>query len=185
MVWDSENELELVEKAKTDVRYFEALYRKYFPMINNFVYRRIYDEDLKNEIVANVFYKVMKNLKKFKVLKNKRTSFAAWLYRVALNEINQHYREEKRVNKIFENRKEEYIVNHQESEPLSDISFEEVKEKMKNLKPKERDIIALRFFEKLSYEQIAEILKIKEGAAKVRLHRALKKLKSFFDKESQ
>ena len=183
MVWDSENELELVEKAKKDVRYFEALYRKYFPMINNFVYRRIYDEDLKNEIVANVFFKVMKNLKKFKVLKSKRTSFSAWLHRIALNEINQYYREEKRLNKIFESRKEDFISELQEKEPMLDISYEDVKEKMKNLKPKERDIIALRFFEKLSYEQIAEILKINEGAAKVRLHRAIKKLKSFFDKE--
>ena len=183
MVWEPDNDLELIEKAKKDVRYFEALYSKYFPMINNFVYRRVYDEDLKNEIVANVFYKVMKNLKMFKVLKSKRTSFPAWLYRIALNEINQHYREEKRINKIFESKKEEFISNRQEKEPLLDISFEEVKEKMKFLKPKERDIIALRFFEKLSYEQIAEILKISEGAAKVRLHRAIKKLKSFFEKE--
>jgi RNA polymerase sigma-70 factor (ECF subfamily) len=183
MVWDYDNELELIEKAKKDIRFFEVLYRKYFPMINNFVYRRIYDEDLKNEIVANIFFKVMKKLKTFKVLKNKRTSFSAWLYRIAINEINQHYREEKRITKIYEAQKEDFIYNMQEKEPLLDVTFEDVKEKMKYLKPKERNIIALRFFEKLSYEQIAQILQINEGAAKVRVHRALKKLKNLFEKE--
>ena len=183
MVWDSENELEIIEKAKKDIRYFEILYRKYFPMINNFVYRRIYDEDLKNEIVSSIFFKVMKKLNSFKVLKNGRTSFSAWLYRIALNEINQHYREEKKFNKILESERKTFKMNMEEKEPLLSITFEEVKEKMKYLKPKERDIIALRFFEKLSYEEIAEILKINQGAAKVRLHRAIKKLKSLFEKE--
>ena len=183
MVWDSENELEIIEKAKRDIKYFEILYRKYFPMINNFVYRRIYDEDLKNEIVADIFFKVMKKLNSFKVLKNGRTSFSAWLYRIAVNEINQHYRDEKKFNKILESERKDFISNLEEKEPLLNVTFEDVKEKMKKLKPKEQNIIALRFFEKLSYEQIAQILNINEGAAKVRLHRAMKKLKGLFEKE--
>ena len=183
MEWTSDNELEIVEKAKKDIRYFDILYRKYFPMINNFVYRRLEDEDLKNEIVANVFYKVMNKLYMFKVLHSRKTSFSAWVYRIAINEINQYYRNQKREKKIYNAEKQNFVYNMQDKEPLLNITFEDVKAKFEYLKPKDRDIISLRFFEKLSYQEISEILKINEGTAKVRLHRALKKLKSLLEKE--
>jgi len=105
------------------------------------------------------------------------------VYRIAINEINQYYRNQKREKKIYNAEKENFVYNMQDKEPLLNITFEDVKAKFEYLRPKDRDIISLRFFEKLSYQEISEILKISEGTAKVRLHRALKKLKSLLEKE--
>ena len=52
-----------------------------------------------------------------------------------------------------------------------------------NLKPDEQNLISLRFYEKLSYAEIGEILKKKEGAVKVQTHRLLKKLRKKIEKE--
>jgi len=48
---------------------------------------------------------------------------------------------------------------------------------MQKLSDKDQTIIVLRFFEKLKHQEIAEILQKKEGTVKVRLHRALNRLR--------
>jgi DNA-directed RNA polymerase specialized sigma24 family protein len=49
-------------RAKKDLQEFDYLYRKYYPIMNNFIFHRVNDEAVRNEIVSNVFFKAMKRL---------------------------------------------------------------------------------------------------------------------------
>jgi len=177
-----DTEISRIFKAKKDIREFDHLYKKYFPPINNFVYHRVNDEYVKNEIVSNVFFKAMKKLNMFRILDVNKVSFSSWLYRIAVNEINQYYRNNKREYKI------QKMYEHNYIDPLAKstkpaVTYEIVQKYLLNLPIDEQNLIALRYFEKRSYQELAEIYKKSEGALKVKLHRALKKLRNLMGKE--
>ena len=126
----------------------------------------------------------MSKINLFRIIDSKRIAFSSWLYRIAVNEINQYYRNQKRQRKIQQN----YFKNteiHYNNEEIPKIDYEIVKRNMQKLKAGDQDIIALRYFEKMSYEDISEIMNKSEGALKVKLHRALNRLKEHISKESQ
>ena len=170
------SEKKLILKAKKDLTAFGEVYEKYFPKINNFVYHRVNDDAARNDIVSNIFFKAMKNLPKYRFMNEEKCSFSSWLFRIAVNETNQHFRNEKRnntmKNKLFEKRSNE-------GDNLIDLDYEILKEAIKALPIHEQNLISLRFFEKMKHKEIAEILKKKEGTVKVQMHRTLEKLRDF------
>lgn len=177
-----DNEVSRIYKAKKDIKEFDYLYRKYFPKINNFVFHRVGDENVKNEIVSNVFFKAMRKLHMFRIYNLKKVSFSSWLYRIAVNEINQYYRNNKRNINLKRIYKHNYVKSD-DSEKTSPITFEMVQNYLASLPESDKNLITLRYFEKQSYQELAEIFRKSEGALKVKLHRALKKLRDAMSKE--
>ena len=173
-----ESEKRRILRAKKDLKDFDFLYRKYFPKINNFVFHRVESEAVRNDVVSNVFYKAMKKLSLFRFIDSRKCSFSSWLFRIAVNEINQYYRNLKRENRIAEMS----LVNPQTN---SELDYEQVREKMRNLSYEEQNLIALKYFEKLKNAEIAEIYQKKEGAIKVQIHRTMNKLRSILMKEDE
>ena len=173
-------EMELVKKAKQDIQAFDELYRIYYPKINNFVFHRTFNEDVRNEIVSNVFYKAMKNLYRFKFLESHRCSFSAWLYRIAVSEINQYYRDRKRDLKLMLKKRNDLP----EDPTVFPYKFEYVKKCLAQLTPYEQNLVALKYFEKKPYKELSEIFGKKENALKVKVHRSLKKLKNILEQEN-
>jgi len=165
-------------KAKKNLQEFDYLYRKYYPIMNNFVFHRVNDEAVRNEVVSNIFFKAMKRLSLFRFLDSRKCSFSSWLYRIAVNEVNQFYRNVKREDRIRESVK----WNTVDGDDIQ-FNYEIVQRKIASFKIDEKNLITLRFFEKLSYREIAEIYNKKEGAIKVQMHRLLKKLRINIEKE--
>ena len=165
-------------RAKKDLQEFDYLYRKYYPIMNNFIFHRVNDEAVRNEIVSNVFFKAMKRLSLFRFLDSRKCSFSSWLYRIAVNEVNQFYRNMKRENNIRESVK----WNTVEGKDIQ-FNYDVIQRKIAAFKTDEQNLITLRYFEKLSYKEIADIYKKKEGTIKVQMHRLLKKLRCNVEKE--
>jgi len=174
------DERELVKKAKQDIQAFDELYRIYYPKINNFVFHRTFNEDIRNEIVSNVFFKAMKNLYRFRFLDAHHCSFSAWLYRIAVSEVNQYYRDRKR-DRLLAIKK---MNDLPEDITVYPYQFEYVKKCLTRLTPLEQNLIALKYFEKKPYKELTEIFGKKESALKVKMHRSLKKLKIILEQES-
>ena len=171
-------EREKVIRAKNDLKEFDYLYRKYFPVMNNFVFHRVNSEADRQEIVSNVFFKAMKKLSLFRFLDSRKCSFSSWLYRIAVNEINQFYRNVKRSGKIVEM----YKFNQVDGTEMG-ISYELVRSKLHDFKQEEQNLIALKYFEKLSYKELGDIYKKSEGAMKVKMHRLMNRLRDSINKE--
>lgn len=167
----------LVALAKQDRKYFKPLYEKYFDSIFWFVFKRTGSEALTGDITQQVFYKAMINLTKYKFQGH---PFSSWLYRIALNEVNQYYRQSK-------HRRHVEIDENQLQAMTEEIEFDEVQtpepskllgELLEVLSPDELSIIEMKYFEQKTFREIGEILSLTESATKVRAHRIMKKLRN-------
>ena len=168
----------MILNAKKDINQFDYLYQKYYPKINSFVFHRVKEESVRNEIVSNVFFKAMKRLVVFRFYDSRNCGFSSWLYRIALSELSQYFYERKREKRIHDNFKWNLPIGI----PI-EIDYSIVEKFMAELKLDEQNLISLRFYEKLSYIEIGEILKKKEGTVKVQTHRILKKLRKKIERE--
>ena len=92
-----QSEKQLIELSKADSRYFAPIYEKYYEQIFRFVYKRMNGLDEANDITSQVFLKTLINLKKYK---HTGAPFVSWVYRIALNEVNQYYRDKKKKRTI-------------------------------------------------------------------------------------
>jgi len=183
-----DEEKKLVEAAKIDRNAFSTLYEIYFSRIYNYIFRRVSDPDLADDLTSQVFMKVLENIQKFEW---RGAPFIAWIYRIAFNVIASNYRKNKHLSGVdLEDVK--FLIVDKEASPLENlkeqedlredqVQYKEIKNALHKLKSKYADIIALKFLEEKSNSEIAQILNISEGNIRIRLFRALKKLKKILD----
>jgi RNA polymerase sigma-70 factor (ECF subfamily) len=173
-----EKEREIIERSRKDPRAFGELYERYFDRIFNFIFRQTDDEELAGDITSQTFINALNHLTTYEF---RGVPFSAWLYRIARNEINKHYRKNKRKNvfSIEEMKVRELIERSDETwdEELVQnlINF------MKDLPTDMLQVLELRFFEDKDFKEIAFILDITESGAKMRTYRALDKLRKNFN----
>jgi len=167
---------ELVLRAKKDIAAFDQIYERNFTPIYRYVLMRVNDRDIAEEVVSNVFYKAMRKLNLFRW---RSIPFSAWLYRIAANEISNYYRRRKRGSVIAD----KALIEMEEPAESEPMSYDFVNAYIRQLPQKDQDIIVLRFFEKKSFSEIAEITGKRENTLRVNLHRALKKLEALIPGE--
>jgi RNA polymerase sigma-70 factor, ECF subfamily len=170
------SEQQEIEAAKIEPAKFEVLYNRYYEPILQFVYKRVEGKEVAFDITSQVFLNAMVKLSQFKF---KGTPFSAWLYRIALNEINMMYRKDKVQRSIKVDEQELKSVIH-EINPDDDIDeqYKKVEEVLNDFAEEDVQLIELRFFEKRAFKEIGDILNMTENNAKVKLYRLLDKLKS-------
>ena len=171
----------LVEAAKQDPRSFGKLYERYHHQIFLFVFKRVDDEEIAADLSSQVFLKAMMNLKKYTY---KGVPFSAWLFRIASNEIAQHFR---KVNKnrvvVLEDRMVKDLEDEFEDKAVLEVNIDVLKSVIQDLKPAEVQLLELRFFEKRPFKEVADILDITENNAKVKIYRLLQKMRKKFEKK--
>lgn len=172
---ESLSEEEIVMLAKEDPRYFDFLYKKYFQPLFLFINRRTDREQLTKDICQETFIKAMLNIHKFEF---RGYPFSSWLYRIAINELNQHYRKNdvKRVVS-FDSKDIPEIFELDEQQIDKDLLIKLMMNEIDQLKDNDLLLMEMHFFEKRSYKEIAEILDIKEGNAKVKVHRIKERIR--------
>jgi RNA polymerase sigma-70 factor (ECF subfamily) len=181
---DLKDEKELIERAKKDPEAFGELYEKNYSKIFSYILKRVADLEIAQDVCSETFLKVLKNIWKFRW---QNVPFSAWLYRIANNEISNHYRKSKKkkvsLEKIPEpisdaNPEREFLEAQDKIKEHQD--FLKIQEKISKLPVKYQEVITLRFFEKKQIKEIGEILGKKEGTVKSLLHRGLEQLKGEF-----
>jgi RNA polymerase sigma-70 factor (ECF subfamily) len=119
---------------------------------------------------------------------NTSERFSPWIYRIAHNTFLNEIRRQSKFSLLpFELESDVLFPSliapdTSDGEALTLEATEEVTTALALLKPKEREIIHLAHFEEMSYEAIADILRVPIGTVGVRLYRAKKKLRSFLTK---
>jgi RNA polymerase sigma-70 factor (ECF subfamily) len=168
----------ILEKSKKDPRAFGEIYEKYFDRIFNYILRQTDDEELAGDLCSQTFVNALNHLPKYEY---RGFLFSSWLYKVAGNEINKHYRKNKgkKIFSIEELKIRELVERNEETwdEELVQqlISF------MNELPTDMVQVLELRFFEDKDFKEIAFILDITESGAKMRTYRALDKLRKNFN----
>lgn len=169
-----DHEWEEIQAAQRDPARFRPLYERYYEPIFRYIYRRTAEESLSADICSQVFLKAMQKIGGYAY---RGVPFSAWLYRIASNEVTQHYRnaQKQRVVSIQDGRLEEM------AEEMDEFDYQVHRSALlgalDKLPQKDIEIIELRFFEQRSFKEVANILNITENNAKVRTYRVLDKLK--------
>lgn len=173
-----EEENIIILQSQSDPEAFRPLYQKYFKQIFLFILHRVGDRQSASDIASQVFLKALLNIKKFQI---RNLPFSAWLFRIAFNECNDFFRKNKRYRFVsIENENVQELFE----ELTSDTQLEDLHQRLPSILQKlgdeELQLIELRFFEQRPFKEVADILNITENNAKVKVYRALQKMKTIF-----
>lgn len=172
-------ELVLIEAAKTDPERFAPLYKKYHKQIFQYIYQRLDSKDTAFDVTGQVFLKALTNIGKYQF---KGVPFASWLYRIAHNEIMQLYRSQKDKRAVNADISDLRFICEENETPFFEEYIPHIKKLILELNNDDLQMVELRFFEKRPFKEIAEILEITEVNAKVRMYRIIEKLKKSLSK---
>ena len=171
------SENDIVEAAKKDPKQFEALYKKYYEQIFRYIHQRMDDKEMAFDITSQVFLKAMVNLPKYKY---KGVPFSSWLYRIAMSEVYQSFKDKKSTRTVnVDTSNVEDIIDEVEQDNTGEMREVLIKV-IGDLPEVELQIIEMRYFEKRSYREIGDILGMTENNAKVKAYRIVEKLKKSF-----
>ena len=165
----------VIEIAKKSPQHFEELYNKYHEQIFYFVFNRTNDEHVSHDITSQVFLSAMLNLYRYQF---KGVPFSSWLYRIALNECNKYFNQNKSMRNTNVDTNDLKHLTEELEQKDNEENIQQLLNALSKINEETLQIIELRYFEQLSFKEIGEILEITENNAKVRLYRALDKLKS-------
>jgi RNA polymerase sigma-70 factor (ECF subfamily) len=163
---------------KGNQKAFAKFYDFYHERIYRFIFFRIADENLAQDLTNETFIKILDYLKQGKEIED----FQSFIYKVARNLIYDHYRKEDEVpidEFIKENIKDEKdLIKEIEDK----FTLEEIEKALLSLPSRYKEVIILRFIEDLAFKEIANILSLKEEHVRVLAHRGLKMLKEKLNK---
>lgn len=177
---------ELVSRAQEkDKEAFGRLFDLHYDKVLNYAFRRTLDAECAKDITSNVFLKVLSNLDRFE-WRSGPFSFTAWIFRIASNEVNQYFRLQSRykISRDLEIGDNSKAAEEMEKKIDRDKHLMVLNKAIRQLKPLYQEIINLRYFEELSYEEISEILKKNESTVRVYCQRARIDLEKILKKDA-
>ena len=171
-----------VQAAQSNPAHFRPLYDRYFEQIFRFVFKRTGKEEVAADVSSQVFLKALQQLHKYQF---KGVPFSAWLYRIASNEVAQHYRNTQKSRVVSV---EDYNISDvidEMSEGDNEQARQLMLDSLQDLKEGDLALIEMRFFEQRPFKEIADILEITESNAKVKTYRILEKIKKLMIKKQK
>jgi RNA polymerase sigma-70 factor (ECF subfamily) len=171
-----ENELDVIKKAKTNIHYFDQIYSFYYSKIYTYIFYRVLNEAIAEDIASSVFIKAIEKIKQFD--SKKSTSLRPWLYTIAHNKIIDHFRKVQKQNTVeWENGVKDDFAN-------KTIDIEQritIVQTLKKLSPIHQQVLSLKYFEGFSNKEIAKIINKSHANTRVTLTRAQKAFKEKYN----
>jgi RNA polymerase sigma-70 factor (ECF subfamily) len=173
------DERELVREAQLgDSRAFKVLYERHRDRIYNLAFYSLGDALWAEDVLQVIFFKIHRGLPGFRFESN----LATWIYRITLNELQNQQRRRGvhwvPLDAVLGSEEEFDSDSPPDLRTLDNQRREIVQQVVLELSPKLRTVVLLKYFEGLSYEEIAELLDCASGTVASRLNRALKEMEA-------
>lgn len=168
-----------------------CLIERHKQRIYSFIFSKVYDRDLSEDIFQDTFIKVITTLKEGKY--NEEGKFLPWVMRIAYNLTIDYFRAKKKMRTISENcGGDEYslfdFINFTEENIESELISEQVKSELKTLiqyLPKDqKEVLELRIYNELSFKEIAEDTNVSINTALGRMRYALINLRKIIEEKN-
>ncbi len=170
----------LMHKVRTgDPQKLGLLYERYKKRLFGFFYQMHKDAALAEDMVQNVFMRVLKHKNTYK-MENK---FVAWIFQIARNVNYDHYRKNnRRVNQVELDHANHTISGERDIDEqlVRNEKIDALHVAMSQLSSEKRELLVLSKFKELKYKEIGKIMGCSEGNARTKVHRALKELSGIF-----
>ncbi|MCM1378419.1 MAG: sigma-70 family RNA polymerase sigma factor [Clostridium sp.] len=157
---------------------FDALLKRHQDRVFNYILRIIKNEDVANDIFQETFVKAILTIKQGRYKENGK--FPAWISRIAHNLIIDFYRQEKSENLQSTDIEDVDILNRKElSEAtiediiVSDQIRNDIKYLIQELPPLQREVLNMRYYQNLSFKEIAELTGVSINTALGRMRYAI------------
>lgn len=171
----------LIDRAtiENDEQAFAELMKRYKKPVYHMILKMVRNVDDAEDLTIEAFAKAFKNLKRFK----KDYTFSTWLFRIATNNAIDFIRKKKletmSLDTSYSDDSGEAVkidVEDNELNPMEETiksqKIELIRIFVDKLPPKYQRLVKLRYFDELSYEEIAKELEAPLGTVKAQLHRA-------------
>ncbi len=169
----------LVERAKTgDGEAFAGLYDRYVDQVYGFVYNRVRDRDLAEDLTSDVFLRALRSLERFTW---QGVDIGAWLVTIARNRVTDHFKSARaRLERPTDEMAEPTQDVHRDDDPeraaLNRDEVAALATAIGSLAEDHRDVLELRFIRGLTVSETAAAMNRTDGAIKALQYRALKAL---------
>jgi RNA polymerase sigma factor (sigma-70 family) len=186
-----EMNVNLSEKAKVDValveralgndqKAFEKLMNKYRESIYFLVLKMVRNTDDADDVMIEVFSKAFTNLHQYVP----NYAFSTWLYKIASNHCIDFIRKQKKklvsIDQGFDalDSEDHYTIQLEADSysPFEIVDREQraqiIKKYVSSLKPRYRQLVEMRYFDEMSYQEISEELGLPVGTVKAQLFRS-------------
>ena len=161
---------------------FDTLLKRHQDRIYNYIVRIIKNEDIANDIFQETFVKAILTIKQGRYTENGK--FPAWISRIAHNLIIDYYRQEKSENIQSADLDDVDVLNRKElcEETIEDAIITEqirddVKYLIKELPYLQREVLTMRYYQNLSFKEIAELTGVSINTALGRMRYAILNLR--------
>ncbi len=162
---------------------FGELYDMYAQRIYRFISFKVATREQAEDILQETFLKAWQALPKLRL---EKLYFSAWLYTIARNLVNDHYRTLKR--RPTPDDIENFYDLADSDDPLDNVASRLEEEKLRSclndLPSDYRQVLDLRFLQEFTVEETANIMRKTAIAVRVMQHRAIKKLNILFEPQT-
>ncbi len=171
------NDKEIMFAVKAgDLDKLGILFERHNLRLYNYFLKATYKPHMSEDLVQEVFLRLLK----FRETYKGEGLFTTWLYRIAQNVLYDNLRK-KRINKSIDDVVEQLTGDDDQHEDME--QDEEVKllhKAMSMMRESDRELIILKRFQSLKYEEIAKIQDLAVGTIKSKIHNAIKSLRTIY-----
>jgi RNA polymerase sigma-70 factor, ECF subfamily len=177
----------LVKKyVEGDENALTVLINRHQSKIFGFIYSKISDRDISNDIFQDTFIKVIRTLKSKSY--NEEGKFLPWVMRIAHNLIIDHYRKNKKMP-MFRETEEFSIFSIMSDDSLTienkiikDQVELDLKKLIEELPADQKEVLIMRMYQDMSFKEISEITGVSINTALGRMRYALMNIRKVIDK---
>lgn len=162
---------------------FDELLTRNQDKLFSYIFFVVRDEDKANDLFQETFVKVITKLHQKRYVDSGK--FSAWIMRIAHNVIMDWYREQ-RARNLVEPTEENDLSNlsgndvldvNVENKYVNDQIMTDVKKMMNMLPPTQREVVFMRFYQDLSFKEIAELTGVSINTSLGRMRYAILNLR--------
>ncbi|WP_321425948.1 sigma-70 family RNA polymerase sigma factor [uncultured Bacteroides sp.] len=168
--------------SKGENQAFDTLLNRYQNRLYSYIYFIVKSSELAEDIFQETFVKAIMTIKQGRYTENGK--FPAWLTRIAHNLIIDNYRQEKNENVVSNDNSEIDLLNDMklsegniEMEMINEQIHNDVRHLVELLPDNQREVVCMRFYQDLSFKEIAEVTGVSINTALGRMRYAILNLR--------
>lgn len=167
----------MVAVKSGDLQQASLLFERYHKRIFNFLARMTMDRTVAEDLTQNVFMRMIKYRNSFRA----DARFQSWIYQIARNIFSDYYQDNKnRKLGFIDVEKLEGVMADSDETQMMEEREELLHRSLAKLEPEQRELLVLTRFQHMKYEEVAVIMDTTVANIKVRVHRAIGKLREHF-----
>ncbi len=171
-----------------DEKSLEILINRHNQRVTSFIYSKVLDRDITEDIFQDTFIKVIKTLKKGTY--SEEGKFLPWVMRIAHNLIIDHFRKNKRMP-MFEGSDDFNIFSvigdsklNAEKQIIQDQITSDLRHLIEELPDDQKEVLIMRIYKDMSFKEISENTGVSINTALGRMRYALINLRKIIDKHN-